>query len=381
VSNYTQVTFFAPKDLLITGNPAKLVKGSEVDPEFLAISTAIATKLDKSGDTFFAADGTAGNPSHTFAADTDTGLFRIGTNQLGIVTGGTSAIEVADAAPLGMPIRMGTLAAAPNNQTATYIGVSTSAFTGLNGDLVFIARSSGANVIRFYSGNGGAVTEKVRIENLGQLAVSDGAAGAPAFSFISDPDTGIYSVSANLFRAVVGGVAATSWFNNGGVGQTTSADGTVAAPGLAFTNDTDSGIYRIGADTVGISAGGAVAFALSTANLQSVLKHYFADGTVGAPGLAFANDPDTGFYRDTANQIAIALGGATAGQIAQGTFTATLNGASACNRHCQLSACRQYGYVVVRKPDHRYWHYYCVYHDGSALCYTAVKRCRWSVLR
>lgn len=46
MADYTQLTFFAPKDALITGNPLKKIKGSEFDPEFSAISTAVATKLD-----------------------------------------------------------------------------------------------------------------------------------------------------------------------------------------------------------------------------------------------------------------------------------------------------------------------------------------------
>lgn len=46
MSDYTQVTFFAPKDELATGNPSKLIKGSEVDPELSSIATAIATKFD-----------------------------------------------------------------------------------------------------------------------------------------------------------------------------------------------------------------------------------------------------------------------------------------------------------------------------------------------
>lgn len=49
MSDYTQVTFFAPKDELASGNPSKLIKGAEVDPELAAISTAIASKFD-SGD-------------------------------------------------------------------------------------------------------------------------------------------------------------------------------------------------------------------------------------------------------------------------------------------------------------------------------------------
>lgn len=46
MSNYAQITTFAAKDALASGNPAKLGKGADVDAEFGAISTAIATKLD-----------------------------------------------------------------------------------------------------------------------------------------------------------------------------------------------------------------------------------------------------------------------------------------------------------------------------------------------
>lgn len=49
MSNYNQSTFFAPKDSLTTSDPLKLIKGSEVDPEFSAISVAIGTKVDTAG--------------------------------------------------------------------------------------------------------------------------------------------------------------------------------------------------------------------------------------------------------------------------------------------------------------------------------------------
>lgn len=49
MSNYNQSTFFAPKDSLTTSDPLKLIKGSEVDPELSAISTAIGTKVDTAG--------------------------------------------------------------------------------------------------------------------------------------------------------------------------------------------------------------------------------------------------------------------------------------------------------------------------------------------
>jgi hypothetical protein len=46
VSNYTKVTNFTAKDSLVTGNPSKLVKGSEIDSELSSVAVAIATKLD-----------------------------------------------------------------------------------------------------------------------------------------------------------------------------------------------------------------------------------------------------------------------------------------------------------------------------------------------
>ena len=47
MSNYTKTTDFAAKDSLPTGNASKRVRGSEVDAEFEAIETAVATKLDQ----------------------------------------------------------------------------------------------------------------------------------------------------------------------------------------------------------------------------------------------------------------------------------------------------------------------------------------------
>ncbi len=46
MSNYTKATDFAAKDALITGNPAKVIKGIDINTEFVAIETAIATKYD-----------------------------------------------------------------------------------------------------------------------------------------------------------------------------------------------------------------------------------------------------------------------------------------------------------------------------------------------
>ena len=52
MSNYTKLTDFAAKDTLPSGNAGKLVKGTEIDDEFNAISTAVASKANTASPTF-----------------------------------------------------------------------------------------------------------------------------------------------------------------------------------------------------------------------------------------------------------------------------------------------------------------------------------------
>jgi len=52
MSNYTKSTNFASKDSLSSGNPLKIVKGTEIDTELNNIATAVATKADLNGPTF-----------------------------------------------------------------------------------------------------------------------------------------------------------------------------------------------------------------------------------------------------------------------------------------------------------------------------------------
>jgi len=52
MASYTKVTNFTAKDSLTSGDPNKVVKGSEIDTEFSAIATAVATKADTAGPTF-----------------------------------------------------------------------------------------------------------------------------------------------------------------------------------------------------------------------------------------------------------------------------------------------------------------------------------------
>ena len=71
MSNYVQSTNFATKDALPSGDPLKIVKGTEINTEFNNISVAIATKADLVSPTFTgtpaAPTASAGNNSTQLA--------------------------------------------------------------------------------------------------------------------------------------------------------------------------------------------------------------------------------------------------------------------------------------------------------------------------
>lgn len=82
MSNYTKSTDFASKDNLSSGDPLKIVKGTEIDTEFNNIATAVATKADLASPTF---TGTVTIPTVSL------------TNDLPVTDGGTGASTAADA--------------------------------------------------------------------------------------------------------------------------------------------------------------------------------------------------------------------------------------------------------------------------------------------
>lgn len=129
------------------------------------------------------------------------------------------------------------------------------------------------------------------------IALENGTAAAPSLYFKdSGTDTGLFSAGTDQVNIATAGVERVEWgtsevvFNDSGEnydfrvegdtrpnlllvdasadsvgvdgtlkvtnGVAELADGTAAAPSLTFGSDTNTGIYRVGADTLGIAAGG-----------------------------------------------------------------------------------------------------------------------------
>lgn len=66
MSNYVQSTNFATKDSLSPGDPLKIVKGTEINTEFVNIAIAVATKADLASPTF---TGTPAAPTASAGAN------------------------------------------------------------------------------------------------------------------------------------------------------------------------------------------------------------------------------------------------------------------------------------------------------------------------
>lgn len=78
------------------------------------------------------------------------------------------------------------------------------------------------------------------------------------------------------------------------------ADGTVGAPSIAFSLDLDTGLYRAGTGDVRFAADGANVGGFSAGGIKLI------DGSSGTPSISFLSDTDLGLYRVGANQLGLA---------------------------------------------------------------------------
>lgn len=145
MSNYTQTTNFATKDALASGNPLKIVKGTEINVEFANIATAIATKSDLASPTF---TGTVTIPTATISGGTinsstigatipSTGAFTT-LSATGVTTLSNVVLPVIDNIKLGYT----TTATAAGTTTLTSASNNQQYFTGSTNQTVVLPVTS-----------------------------------------------------------------------------------------------------------------------------------------------------------------------------------------------------------------------------------------------
>jgi hypothetical protein len=151
----------------------------------------------------------------------------------------------------------------------------------------------------------------------GTLTIEDGTAAAPGLAFTSDLNTGLFRVGADQLAITTGGTSRLA-VSTTAVSSTLAVDvplGAVGTPSLTFTGDLNTGIYSPGADQVAITTGGTQRLNADTAAITSTLPVVHPLGAVGTPSITFTGDLNTGIWSPAADTIAFSEGGAEAMRI------------------------------------------------------------------
>lgn len=198
-------------------------------------------------------------------------------------------------------------------------------------------------------------------------AIITNNSGATSPTTTGQPETYQWWVDTSASPSVLKIYDGTSWLSiatidtAGHLLRLTISDGTVALPAYAFSGDLDSGVYRIGANNIGIGVAGAKVLDVSTTGLGVVGTILNGDGAVGAPAFSYTADTNSGWYRIGADNLGAAVNGAkvldvsTAGLAVTGTASSTStntasafipSGSSAPTNGTYLPAANTIGWAV-----------------------------------
>ena len=215
MSNYTRTTNFTAKDGLASGNPAKLIKGSDFQLEFDNIASASASKANLASPTF---TGTVTIPTANITTLTAGGLSyptSDGTSGQFLTTDGAGALSFTSASsfdPDTAEVELG-LSASATGTNGISIGASASS---TQADAVLLGRGTGA------TGTGGvAIGATASTSDVYSIAVGYGAS-ATGTSAVA---MGYQAAASATFGTAVGRNAAanTGSFNTAiGYGSTAS---------------------------------------------------------------------------------------------------------------------------------------------------------------
>jgi hypothetical protein len=162
MSNYTKATDFAIKDGLPSGDPAKVIKGTEFEDEFDAIATAVNSKADTENPTF---TGVITTPAINFNG---TLLTATGTelNLLDGVTATTAELNLLDGSTAGTVVNdKAVVYSSAGEVKATTVSLGNWVIKVDTNELVFVYNSTEV----FKVGTNGAITSADNVTAFGTI--------------------------------------------------------------------------------------------------------------------------------------------------------------------------------------------------------------------
>lgn len=151
-----------------------------------------------------------------------------------------------------------------------------------------------------------------------QMLGADGSVSLPQYAFSSDTDCGLYRIGANDIAFATNGVKQLEINTTNVISSLAvfAPDGTLSLPGYSFTSDPDTGIQRNSANVMNFITNGAAGLQVSSTDTYIMRGQFYTQsGTAALPGHAFDTDSDSGLYRIGANNIALSTNGVRALEI------------------------------------------------------------------
>jgi len=234
--------------------------------------------------------------------DNDNGFMSSAINEIQLINGGSETVEF-DSTSVDFTV--------PIIAPAGLVGTPSISFVSDTNTGIF---NNSAGMIQFTSDG----TEAFRIlsTQITPLKTVRGIVGTktiPTYSFDGDTDTGIYNNGAGQLRFTSNDTS-TLDINSVSVLPRVVVRGVAgaqAAPAYSFDTDTDSGMWSEGANAVAIGAGNTRAVTMNSTAFIPRLPVRGTAGTVSLPAYSFDTDTDTGIFSDTADQLELATGGTT----------------------------------------------------------------------
>lgn len=283
-------------------------------------------------------NGTAALPAFTFTSDLNTGAYRVGADNLGISTNGVlrwdvGTTRVNQTLPLRIQSNSGMLV--QNEGAEGTAGIEMLSFDGFDveeecgNQLAFWESPDRTNGFRFrHNGEEDIVgdllvfrhdndltgVEVLRIlRDTTQVCIAAGSVTEPILAFIGDEDTGMYSGTADTIRFTCGGsqvIGVNGTVLNVNV-PVRGPNGSAATPSFSFQNDTDSGLYDISDNSIGVSLAGVLRLTLTASQFTATVPWRGPNGSSSAPTFSFSGDTDTGVLSAGTNTLGISTGGQT----------------------------------------------------------------------
>lgn len=261
-------------------------------------------------------DGTNALPSISFKNNNNMGLYRPAADTIGIVTAGIERFRISNTGifpgtPYNLDIGSSSLYWRDGYIQRILLATGSSPTLTFNGDEdTGIGQGSPNTINLVTSGFTRLFISDTYISPNVPITVPVGSAAAPSYTFSPNTNTGLFWGGSDTIGFTTGGTSRLSISTTGLTStlQIIGPNGSAVSPGFRCTSEA-TGFSVPSAGTLAFSVAGSSQVNINSARVATGIPIYTADGTAAAPSYTFSADTNTGIYRVSNDILGITAGG------------------------------------------------------------------------